>query len=104
MQLCRLGYEYATKAGISINVKDMVIPDEKEGIIDEAQGEVDQITEEYNEGSITNGERYNKIVDVWAQTNEKLSKVMIDGFSLETFTMKLKVKKIKLLLHLTRFI
>jgi DNA-directed RNA polymerase subunit beta' len=73
----RMGYNYATKAGISINVKDMEIPKAKTGIIDEAQAEVDGITNEYNEGSITNGERYNKIVDVWAQTNEKLSKVMI---------------------------
>ena len=84
--IMQTGYSYATKAGISINVKDMVIPDEKKSIIDASQAEVDQITEEYNEGSITNGERYNKIVDVWAQTNEKLSKVMIDGLSLDTFT------------------
>jgi DNA-directed RNA polymerase subunit beta' len=84
--IMQTGYSYATKAGISINVKDMVIPDEKKSIIDASQAEVDQITQEYNEGSITNGERYNKIVDVWAQTNEKLSKVMIDGLSLDTFT------------------
>jgi DNA-directed RNA polymerase subunit beta' len=84
--LMRMGYENATKAGISINVKDMVIPESKQAIIAEAQGEVDGISEEYNEGSITNGERYNKIVDVWAQTNEKLSKVMIDGLSVDTFT------------------
>ena len=83
--IMQTGYEYATKAGISINVKDMVIPKEKKGIIEASQGEVDNITEEYNEGSITNGERYNKIVDVWAQTNETLSKVMIDGLSLATF-------------------
>lgn len=84
--IMQTGYAYATKAGISINVKDMVIPKEKKGIIDASQAEVDQITEEYNEGSITNGERYNKIVDVWAQTNERLSKVMIDGLSLDVFT------------------
>ena len=82
----KMGYEYATKAGISINVKDMVIPEAKETIINESQAEVDAITNEYNEGSITNGERYNKIVDVWAQTNEKLSKVMIEGLSQDTFT------------------
>jgi DNA-directed RNA polymerase subunit beta' len=80
--IMQTGYSYATKAGISINVKDMVIPDDKKGIIDASQAEVDAITQEYNEGSITNGERYNKIVDVWAQTNEKLSKVMIDNFQL----------------------
>jgi DNA-directed RNA polymerase subunit beta' len=84
--IMRTGYEYATKAGISINVKDMVIPKQKESIIDESQREVDSIVNEYNEGSITNGERYNKIVDVWAQTNEKLSKVMLEGLSKQKFT------------------
>ena len=84
--IMQTGYNYATKAGISINVKDMTIPDEKPSIIQTSQDEVDRITQEYNEGSITNGERYNKIVDVWAQTNEKLSKVMIDNLSVDTFT------------------
>jgi DNA-directed RNA polymerase subunit beta' len=83
--IMRTGYEYATKAGISINVKDMVIPEQKEAIVNEAQGEVDAIVNEYNEGSITNGERYNKIVDVWAQTNEKLGKVMLEGLSKDEF-------------------
>ncbi len=83
--IMRMGYEYATKAGISINVKDMVIPNEKSSIIQESQDEVDQITNEYNEGAITNGERYNKIVDVWAQTNERLSKVMIKNLSTQEF-------------------
>ena len=82
----RLGYLYATKAGISINIKDMTIPDEKNGILDQAYEEVSKITEEYNEGSITNGERYNKVVDVWSQTNEKLTKVMLEGISMDTFT------------------
>ncbi|TNF25003.1 MAG: DNA-directed RNA polymerase subunit beta' [Deltaproteobacteria bacterium] len=84
--LMRLGYEYATKAGISINVNDMEIPSEKEEILAEAYGIVDGIWEEYNEGSITNGERYNKIVDVWAQTNEKLTKVMLEKISNDKFT------------------
>jgi DNA-directed RNA polymerase subunit beta' len=84
--IMKMGYEYATKAGISINIKDMVIPKEKPEIIDTAQKEVEKITNEYNEGSITNGERYNKIVDVWAQTNEKLSKVLIEGLSKQEFT------------------
>ena len=84
--IMKMGYEYATKAGISINIKDMVIPKEKPEIIDSAQKEVEKITNEYNEGSITNGERYNKIVDVWAQTNEKLSKVLIEGLSKQEFT------------------
>ena len=84
--IMRLGYQFATKAGISINVKDMEIPAEKVGILDDANAKVLSITEEYNEGSITNGERYNKIVDVWAQTNEKLSKVMMENLSTEEFS------------------
>jgi DNA-directed RNA polymerase subunit beta' len=83
--IMQLGYEYATKAGISINVHDMTIPTEKVGILAESYKEVDKITEEYNEGSITNGERYNKIVDVWAQTNERLTKVMIERISTQEF-------------------
>jgi DNA-directed RNA polymerase subunit beta' len=84
--LMRLGYNYSTKAGISINVNDMTIPKEKVDILNEAYGEVDRITEEYNEGSITNGERYNKVVDVWSQANEKLTKVMLEKISKDTFT------------------
>ena len=83
--IMKMGYEFALKAGISINIKDMEIPQEKTSIINTAQEEVDQITNEYNEGSITNGERYNKIVDVWAQTNEKLSKVLIESLSQDEF-------------------
>lgn len=85
-KIMKLGYEFATKAGISINVHDMIIPQEKQAILDEAYQQVSKITEEYNEGSITNGERYNKIVDVWAQTNEKLTKVMLERISTQAFT------------------
>jgi DNA-directed RNA polymerase subunit beta' len=84
--IMRLGYQHATKAGISINVKDMEIPATKERTLNKAYSEVDKITNEYNEGSITNGERYNKIVDVWAQTNEELTKELIQGLSVQTFT------------------
>ena len=83
--LMKLGYENATKAGISINVNDMTIPEEKVEILSEAYKEVDRITEEYNEGSITNGERYNKFVDVWTQTQEKLTKTMLDKISMDVF-------------------
>ncbi|MCY4643759.1 MAG: DNA-directed RNA polymerase subunit beta' [Bacteriovoracales bacterium] len=81
----KMGFYNATKAGISINIKDMEIPAEKEGILEKAYDEVGKVITEYNEGSITNGERYNKIVDVWAQTNEKLSKVMVENLSHEDF-------------------
>jgi DNA-directed RNA polymerase subunit beta' len=93
--IMKMGYEYATKAGISINIKDMVIPKEKASIIKTAQDEVEKITNEYNDGSITNGERYNKIVDVWAQTNEKLSKVLIEGLSKQDFESENKKDSVK---------
>ncbi len=83
--IMQTGYDMATRAGISINVVDMTIPKEKEGILNEAYTEVDSIIEEYNEGSITNGERYNKVVDVWSQTTEKLVKVMLERISIDTF-------------------
>ncbi len=83
--LMRLGYHYSTKAGISINVNDMTIPAAKVDILNEAYGEVDRITEEYNEGSITNGERYNKVIDVWSQANEVLTKVMLEKISKDVF-------------------
>ena len=83
--IMRLGYSEATKAGISINVKDMKIPVEKVSILNKAHKQVAKVTNEYNEGAITNGERYNKIVDVWAQTNEKLSRVMLENLSHEDF-------------------
>ncbi|OUR94028.1 DNA-directed RNA polymerase subunit beta' [Halobacteriovorax marinus] len=91
--LMRLGYHYATKAGISINVTDMTIPKEKVTILEEAYSQVSTITEEYNEGSITNGERYNKIVDVWAQTGEELTQVMLDRISIDTFTSEVEGEK-----------
>ncbi len=84
--LMRLGYANATKAGISINVNDMTVPSAKVDILAEANAEVDRITDEYNEGSITNGERYNKVVDVWSQANERLTKVMLEKISTDTFT------------------
>ncbi len=84
--IMRLGYEYATVAGISINVHDMTIPVDKDDILGEAHKEVDMITEEYNEGSITHGERYNKIVDVWAQCDSKLSSVMMERLSTHEFS------------------
>ena len=83
--LMHLGYSNATKAGISINVNDITIPLEKTEILADANSEVDRITEEYNEGSITDGERYNKVVDVWSQANEKLTKVMLEKISTDTF-------------------
>jgi DNA-directed RNA polymerase subunit beta' len=79
------GYTYATKAGISICLDDMVIPPSKETLLGEAQKEVGEIEEQYTEGLITDGERYNKVVDIWAQVAESIAKDMMKEISTEEF-------------------
>ncbi|MBT8493986.1 MAG: DNA-directed RNA polymerase subunit beta', partial [Deltaproteobacteria bacterium] len=76
-----LGYTEATKAGISICIDDMEIPDAKYRLIDEARKEVAEIEEQYTEGLITDGERYNKVVDIWAQVGESIAKEMMTNIS-----------------------
>ncbi|MDA8406045.1 MAG: DNA-directed RNA polymerase subunit beta' [Deltaproteobacteria bacterium] len=74
-----LGYHYATKAGISICVDDMKIPDSKKDILEKARKEVLEIQDQYKEGLITDGERYNKVIDIWARANEDISERMMNG-------------------------
>ena len=74
-----MGYHYATKAGISICVDDMKIPDSKKEIIEKARREVLEIQDQYKEGLITDGERYNKVIDIWARANEDISERMMNG-------------------------
>ncbi len=82
-----LGYYYATKAGISICVDDIKIPESKPEIIEKAREEVLEIQNQYKEGLITDGERYNKVIDIWARANEDISERMMNG--LRTMTVKL---------------
>ncbi len=77
------GYTNATKAGISIALKDMVIPPKKQELLEAAQKEVGEVENQYNEGLITSGERYNKVIDIWAQTTEQVTKEMMDQISNE---------------------
>ena len=77
------GYTYATNAGISIGIDDMVIPPSKEVLLDEAQKEVAEIEDQYTEGLITDGERYNKVVDIWAQVAEQIAKEMMSEIGSE---------------------
>ncbi len=79
------GYKHATKAGISICIDDMRIPDGKVKLLNEARGEVSEIEEQYTEGLITDGERYNKVVDIWAQAAENIAVQMMDGISTQEF-------------------
>ncbi len=80
------GYTNATKAGISIALKDMVIPPKKQELLEAAQREVAEVENQYNEGLITIGERYNKVIDIWAQTTEQVTKEMMDQISNEDAT------------------
>jgi DNA-directed RNA polymerase subunit beta' len=72
-----LGYEQATYAGISIGIKDMVIPEQKHQLLDEANGAVREIEDQYNKGLITDGERYNKVVDIWAEVTDRIADEML---------------------------
>jgi len=84
-RLRTLGYQYATRAGISICVEDMQIPPDKERFIQEAFGEVHEIEQQYQEGLITDGERYNKVIDIWANCTERVSAQMLDRLGTDTF-------------------
>lgn len=73
-----LGFYWAFKGGLSFNIEDVIIPDQKLTLIDEAQSQVDEIWGNYNMGLITNNERYNQIIDVWTHTNSKLTNILMN--------------------------
>src|SRR5512141_58624 len=85
-QLMYTGFAYATRSGVSIGIDDMIIPDEKKGILGEAEKEVLEIQVQYQSGLVTAGERYNKVVDIWSRTNERVAKAMMDAIGTETVT------------------
>ena len=76
-QLMYLGFSNASKAGVSFGVNDMVIPPEKTKIIQEAEKEVMEIQRQYESGLVTNGERYNKVIDIWSHANDQVAKAMM---------------------------
>lgn len=78
-QIMYLGFKYATRSGISFGINDMEIPAEKSGILIAAEKEVVEIQEQYSSGLVTDGERYNKVVDIWSHANDKIAKVMMDA-------------------------
>jgi DNA-directed RNA polymerase subunit beta' len=79
-----LGFDYATKAGISIAIGDMVIPPQKPKLLDQAKGAVREIEEQYNKGLITDGERYNKVVDIWAEVTDRIADEMLRELATDT--------------------
>ena len=85
-RLMYTGFRLATMAGISIGVNDMVVPENKEAILAAAETEVKEIQDQYGSGLVTDGERYNKVVDIWSRTNEQIAKAMMDKLGTETVT------------------
>jgi DNA-directed RNA polymerase subunit beta' len=77
-QLMYTGFRRSTEAGISICLDDMVIPEEKKQILDAAEAEVKEIENQYTSGLVTQGERYNKVVDIWSRANEQVAKKMME--------------------------
>ncbi|MEW5758050.1 MAG: DNA-directed RNA polymerase subunit beta' [Candidatus Omnitrophota bacterium] len=75
-EMKKLGFEYATLAGISISIADLEIPKEKESVLKEAKQEVGRVEDRYRKGIITERERYNKIIDVWTHTTDKISDLL----------------------------
>ena len=75
------GFSFAAKGGISICVDDMEVPKEKAKLLAEANAEVKEIEDQYRQGLVTNGERYNKVVDIWGRAGDKIAKAMMDNLS-----------------------
>src|SRR6202161_2002055 len=75
-QVKALGFLYATRAGISIGIDDMIVPGEKAGLVRAAEKAVIEVVAQYQEGAITQGERYNKIIEIWSKVTERVSEEM----------------------------
>jgi DNA-directed RNA polymerase subunit beta' len=82
-KLMQAGFTMATRAGISICLDDMLVPQEKKRFLDEAETEVKEIEAQYTSGLVTAGERYNKVVDIWGRASDQVSKAMMDQLSAE---------------------
>jgi DNA-directed RNA polymerase subunit beta' len=80
--LKRLGFDYATISGISIGMVDLIIPGEKEKILDQHRSEIAEVEKQYSKGIITNGERYNTIIDKWTHANEEIAEAMFKAIEM----------------------
>jgi len=77
--LKELGFDIATTAGISMGVSDMIIPESKDNIVGDARSKIDEVEEQYRKGIITQGERYNKIIDIWTGATDQIQKATFEG-------------------------
>ncbi len=82
-QIMYTGFHYAMIAGCSVGIDDMVIPEAKYTIVEESEAEVAEIQAQFDQGLVTAGEKYNKVIDIWSSANEKVSKAMMDNLSKE---------------------
>jgi DNA-directed RNA polymerase subunit beta' len=78
-KLKETGFAYATRCGLTIGIDDLIVPREKAEMVEEASNEVQEITQQYDEGIITDGERYNKVIDTWTRTTTQVAEVMFEG-------------------------
>jgi DNA-directed RNA polymerase subunit beta' len=85
-QLMYTGFSYATRSGISFGIDDIVIPDQKARIVANATAEVKEIQDQYASGLVTNGERYNKVVDIWSRANDQVAKAMMEKLGTDEVT------------------
>jgi DNA-directed RNA polymerase subunit beta' len=82
-KLLQAGFKHATRSGISICVDDMLVPTQKQAIMDAAEGEVKEIEKQYTSGLVTVGERYNKVVDIWGRAGDQVAKAMMDQLAVQ---------------------
>ena len=82
-QLMYTGFAYATRSGVSFGIDDIVIPEQKTKIVAGADREVKEIQDQYSSGLVTNGERYNKVVDIWSRANDQVAKAMMEKLGTE---------------------
>src|SRR5579884_3063267 len=85
-QLMYTGFHYATRAGVSFGIDDIVIPEQKTKLVASADREVKEIQDQYASGLVTNGERYNKVVDIWSRANDQVAKAMMEKLGTEEVT------------------
>ena len=86
--LMQLGFKYAAKAGISFGKDDMTIPDEKYTLVEKAEDEVRRFEQQYMDGLITSGEKYNKVIDIWQSTTDAVKDVMMEEISDKEITVE----------------
>lgn len=90
-----LGYKYATQSGLSISIRDMVIPVKKGKLISDTEREIRDIERQYKEGLITDGERYNKVIDIWARVTEDIAAEMLEELKVEEVKTREGNKKVQ---------